>query len=215
MLLVEEHGRVRVLRLNRPEKRNALNGALVEAIIAGLRAADETDSIAAVVIAGAGAGFSAGADLGERAGLDDAARQARSALNAALMAAPAQTGKPVVAAVQGAVVGAGASLALSCDMVVAAEGARFLYPEAKHGIYPSLVAPMLLRALGPKDCFELLTTGRPLPAEEARALRLVNRVVPEAALLETACALAETAATYGPEKMRRIKAMLNAEGAPR
>ncbi|WP_235907549.1 enoyl-CoA hydratase/isomerase family protein [Siccirubricoccus phaeus] len=215
MLLVEDHGRVRVLRLNRPEKRNALNAALVEAIIAGLRAAGEAEAVAAVVIAGAGPGFSAGADLGERAGLDAAGREARAALNWVLMAAPGQLGKPVVAAVQGAVVGAGASLALSCDMVVAAEGARFLYPEARNGIYPSLVAPMLLRALGPKDAFELLTTGRPLPAEEARALRLVNRMVPEAALLAEACALAEVAATYPPEEMRRIKAMLNAEGAPR
>ncbi|GGC49567.1 enoyl-CoA hydratase [Siccirubricoccus deserti] len=205
---------MRVLRLDRPEKRNALNAGLCAALVEAMQAADAAADVAAVVLAGAGPGFSAGADLGERAVLaaDEAARQRRSALSDALLAAPAAMGKPVVAAVHGAVVGAGASLALCCDLVVAAEDARFSYPEARHDIFPSLVAPMLLRHLGPKDCFELLATGRAVEAAEARALRLVNQVVPREALIDAACALAEGAALYGAESMRRIKAMIGASG---
>ena len=213
-LLTETRGRVRLLTLNRPEKRNALNNALVGAIVEGLRAADAEPDVAAVVIAAAGPGFSAGADLGERAILiaDPEARVARGALSDAMLAAPGLMGKPVVAAIQGAVVGAGASLALSCDLVLGAEDLRFAWPEAKHDIYPSLVLPMLLRHLGPKDAFELVATGRPVLAAEALALRLVNRVVPRAALLEEACALAEFAAQYGADSLRRIKAAINASG---
>ena len=213
-LLLETRGRVRLLTLNRPDKRNALNNALVGAMIEALRAADADPAVAAVVIAGAGAGFSAGADLAERALLiaDPATRAARGALSDAMLAAPGAMGKPVVAAVHGAVVGAGASLALCCDLVVGAEDLRFLWPEAKHDIYPSLVAPMLLRHLGPKDSFDLLATGRPVLAAEALALRLVNRVVPRDRLLDDACALGEAAAQYGADSLRRIKATINAAG---
>jgi enoyl-CoA hydratase len=214
---METRGRVRLLTLNRPDKRNALNNALVGALVEALRAAEADAAVAAVVIAAAGPGFSAGADLGERAVLiaDPAARAARSALSDALLAAPGAMGKPVVAAVHGAVVGAGASLALCCDLVLGAEDCRFLWPEAKHDIYPTLVLPMLLRHLGPKDAFELLATGRPMPAAEALARRLVNRVVPRDGLIEQACALAEQAAQYGTDALRRIKAEINAGGLPR
>jgi enoyl-CoA hydratase len=213
-LLTETRGRVRILTLNRPEKRNALNNALVGAIVKGLRAADAEPDVAAVVITAAGPGFSAGADLGERAILiaDPEARVARGKLSDAMLAAPGLMGKPVVAAIHGATVGAGASLALSCDLVLGAEDLRFAWPEAKHDIYPTLVLPMLLRHLGPKDAFELVATGRPVLAAEALALRLVNRIVPRAALLEEACALAEFAAQYGTESLRRIKVAINASG---
>lgn len=213
-LLTETRGRVRILTLNRPEKRNALNNALVGAIVEALRAADAEPDVAAVVIAAAGPGFSAGADLGERAILiaDPEARVARGLLSDAMLAAPGLMGKPVVAAIHGATVGAGASLALSCDLVLGAEDLRFAWPEAKHDIYPSLVLPMLLRHLGPKDAFELVATGRPVPAAEALALRLINRVVPREALLDEACALADFAAQYGTDPLRRIKAVINASG---
>lgn len=215
-LLTETRDRVRVLTLNRPEKRNALNNALVAAIVAALRDADEDPAVAAVVIAAAGPGFSAGADLDERAILiaDPAARAARATLSDAMLAGPGGMGKPVVAAVHGAVVGAGASLALACDLVLGAEDTRFLWPEAKRAIYPALVLPMLLRHLGPKDAFDLVATGRPVPAAEALTLRLVNRVVPRAGLLEEACALAGQAAQYDAADLRRIKAAINAAGLP-
>ena len=217
ILLSEMRGQVRLLRLNRPEKRNALSMALCAAVVEALRAAEADSSVDAVVLAGEGAGFCAGGDLEERRVLadDPAAWQARAALADAVLAAPGIMAKPVVAAVHGRVVGMGASLMLGCDMVVAAEDALITWPEARHGIWPALVAPQLLRHLGPKDAFEVLATGRTLDAAEARALRLVNRVVPRHALLEEACALAAAAAAYGPDNLRGIKAMIDAAGIRR
>lgn len=217
VLLSETRGRIRLLTLNRPEKRNALSTELVRILLDALHAADAEEAVAGVVITGAGPGFCAGADLAERAALiqDEAKRAERATLSDALMAAPGLMGKPVVAALNGAVVGAGASIALCCDMAVAAEEARFAWPEAKHAIYPSLVAPMLLRHLSPRDVFELLATGATLSAGEAHALRLVNRVVPRARLLDEACVMAEAAALYPPDMLRRIKQEINAGGLPR
>jgi enoyl-CoA hydratase/carnithine racemase len=129
-----------------------------------------------------------------------------------MFAAPGLMGKPVVAAIHGSTVGAGHTLALCCDLNVAAEDVRISYPEAKHDIAPSLVMPTLLRHLGPKDCFELLATARLVGAEEALRLRLVNRVVPREGLLDAACALAESAALYGPASMRKVKAGIGAMG---
>jgi len=214
ILLSEMRGDVRLLRLNRPEKRNALSVALCAALVAALDAAAADAAVRAVVLAGEGAGFCAGGDLDERRALADdrAAWEARAALADAVLAAPGITGKPVVAAVHGRVVGMGASLMLGCDMVVAAEDALFTWPEARHGIWPHLVLPQLLRHLGPKDAFEVLATGRTLDAAEARALRLVNRVVPRAALIEEACTLATAAAQYGPLMLRGIKAAIDAAG---
>lgn len=214
-LLIETRGAIRLLLLNRPEKRNALDNGLCTALLAAFRAADAAPEVAGVVLAGVGPGFCAGADLGERPLLqaDTARRAARSALSEALLAAPAALGKPVVAAVHGAVVGAGASLALGCDLVLGAPDTRFLWPEARHGILPALVLPALLRHLGPKDAFDLLATGRPMPAEEALARRLLNRVVPREALLTEATALAERAAQYPPGVLRGLKAALAGPGA--
>jgi enoyl-CoA hydratase/carnithine racemase len=214
MLLVESRGAVRLLRLNRPEKRNALSMALCSALVEALRAADADASVSAVVLAGEGAGFCAGGDLEERRALadDEQAWQTRAALADAALAAPGSIGKPVVAAVHGRVAGMGASLMLGCDMVVAADDLRITWPEARHGIWPTLVAPQLLRHLGPKETFELLATGRAVEAAEARALRLVNRVVPRERLLEEACALAGAAAQYPPGMLRGIKARIDAAG---
>ena len=213
-VLIENRGRVRVVTLNRPEKRNALNLALCEAMVKALAAAAEDDSVAAVVIAGAGVGFSAGADLGERKLYADAPdmQTRRSQSGMAMLRLPGQMGKPVVAAVHGPTVGAGSTLALACDMIVASDDVKISYPEAKHDIYPSLVMPTLLRHLGPKDCFELLATGRVVLAEEALRLRLVNLVVPAGELVDRACAVAESAALYGAASMKRIKAAIDSLG---
>ena len=213
-VLIENRGRVRVLTLNRPEKRNALNLALCEAVVGALKAADADDSVAAVVIAGAGVGFSAGADLGERKLYADAPEMQtrRAQVGLEMLVLPGRMGKPVVAAVHGPTVGAGSTLALASDMIVASDEVRISYPEAKHDIYPSLVMPTLLRHLGPKDCFELLATGRVVLAEEALRLRLVNQVVPRDQLLEAACAAAENAAVYSRASMLKIKAAIDALG---
>jgi enoyl-CoA hydratase/carnithine racemase len=209
MMREERHGRVCVLWLDRPEKRNALDRALIEALLGALARAVESDC-AAVVLAAEGASFCAGADLAEMKALaaDPAAREARAALTVALMAAPDRVPKPVVAAVQGAAMGAGASLALACDGVVMEPGARLGWPEAKHGMLPRLVAPVLLRHLGLKPAFDLLATGRAVGAEEALSLGLATRLVPGDRLLDEACALAEAAAQLPPAAMGALKRMI-------
>lgn len=214
MILTETRGRVRIITLNRPEKRNALNGALCAAALEALRAADADADVAAVVLLGAGAGFSAGADLGERKELAGyaAAQSARAQLSLDLLAAPGEIGKPVVAGIHGHTVGAGATLALVCDLVLAADDLKLSYPEAKHDIYPSLVMPTLLRHVGPKVAFDLLATGRVMGADEAVRLGLANRTVTRASLADDCCALAESAALYGRDSMLQVKFAINAAG---
>jgi enoyl-CoA hydratase/carnithine racemase len=200
---------VRIIRLDRAEKRNALNRALAETLIAALEQAGVDATTKAVVLAGNGPGFCAGADLAEMKALDGEARASRSALTVALLDTPARVPKPVVAAVQGGAMGAGASLALSCDMVVMAEDARLAWPEAKHAMLPRLVAPVLLRHVGPKLGFDLLATGRALGAAEALSLGLTSRMVPAEALVEQACAVALSAALLLPESMTDLKRMVH------
>jgi enoyl-CoA hydratase/carnithine racemase len=213
MIREEMRGHLRVLRLDRPEKRNALDRATVEALLGAFARAAEEDC-AALVLAAEGAAFCAGADLAEMKALaaDPVAREARAALTVALMEAPGRVPKPVVAAVHGAAMGAGASLALACDAVVLAEDARLGWPEARHGMLPRLVAPVLLRHLGPKPAFDLLATGRALDAAQALSLGLATRVVREDVLLNEACALAEAAAGLPPAAMGALKRMIR-EGA--
>ncbi len=209
MIRAETRGRIRLLRLDRPEKRNALDGATVQALLDALAEAGRDDCVA-VVLAAEGASFCAGADLAEMKALaaDPAAREARSALTIALMEAPGQVPKPVVAAVQGAAMGAGASLALACDAVVLAENAKLGWPEAKHGMLPKLVAPVLLRHLGPKPAFDLLATGRSLAAEDAMALGLATSITPAERLIDEAIAYAEAAALLAPAAMGPLKRMI-------
>jgi enoyl-CoA hydratase/carnithine racemase len=215
MIRTERRGRVLVLWLDRPDKRNALDRTLCEALLAALRGAGEDPATDAVVLAGKGPGFCAGADLAEMqaltAGGDAEARRSRSALTIALMEAPAAVPKPVVAAVHGAAMGAGASLALACDLVVMAEDARLAWPEARHAMLPGLVAPVLLRHLGPKPGFDLLATGRAVGAAEALALLVANRMVPAERLVEEASTMAEAAALLPPPSMAALKQMVHRE----
>jgi enoyl-CoA hydratase/carnithine racemase len=201
---------LRLLRLDRPDKRNAMDRATIEALLVALRDAGADPTIRAIVLAGAGSGFSAGADLAEMRALAAEERPARSALTVALLDAPARLGKPVVAAVAGAAMGAGASLALACDAVVMAEDARLAWPEAKHAMLPRLVAPVLLRHLGPKAAFDLLATGRAVGAQEALSLGLATRIVPAARVEAEACTLAIAAALLPPDAMAELKRMVHA-----
>jgi enoyl-CoA hydratase/carnithine racemase len=205
-------GGVRLLRLDRPAKRNAMDRAMIEALLAALQDAGDDPGVVGIVIAGAGGTFSAGADLAEMKHLaaDPAARLARSTLTVAVLAAPPRVPRPVVAAVQGAAMGAGASLALACDAVVMAEDGRLAWPEAKHAMLPRLVAPVLLRHLGPKPAFDLLASGRAVGAAEAVALGLATRIVPPARVEDEACAMAVALALLPPDAMAELKRMVHA-----
>ncbi len=180
VLLTSNEGAVLVLTLNRPEKRNALNDALIAALKAALRDADGDDSIRAIVIRGAGKDFCSGADLASiqkiaSATYEENLGDARSLAELFLLIRSVKV--PVIAAVHGRALAGGCGLATACDLVVATRTARFGYPEVKIGFVPAMVAAILRRNLGEKKSFELLTQGFEYSADEAFSLGLVNRIV--------------------------------------
>ena len=205
LLLTEDRGAIRIVTMNRPDKLNALNTALTQQLLDALLAADADDDIRAVVLTGAGRGFCAGADLSEFKHLTPArsgAVEARADLTCRLQMAAQKMAKPVVAAVHGA-----AGLAIGCDMVVVSDTLKFGYPEVKHSIVPALVMTGLVRALGRKQAFEMISLGRLIGADEARALGLVNRVV-SGDPLPAALEIAEVWARAEPRAMRAAKSLM-------
>ena len=211
-MLSESRGKVRVLTMNRPEKLNALNTALTEALVAWLEEADRDEAVSVVVLTGAGRAFSAGADIGEFKDLtpDHAARvEHRAQLTMRSHLVFSKMKKPVIAAVRGAAMGGGAGLALACDMVVAGEDAKFGYPEIRHGILPAIVITNLTRQMGRKAAFELVSTGAPMSAARALELGAINRVVPVEKVLGEAIALAQVLAGYEPAALFAIKQLFH------
>jgi len=199
---------VRVLRLNRPDKLNALNTELTRALHDALLAADADDAVRAVVLTGAGRAFCAGADLTEFADLtpDNAGAVTRRAeLTARTQMLPHTLRKPIVSAVRGAAVGGGAGLAIGCDMMVVATDVRFGYPELTHSIVPAIVMAGLRRQAGAKLGFELISTGRLLGAEELAATGLANRVARPGEELAAALEIASGWAQRSPIAMAAAK----------
>ena len=212
VLLVEDSGAVRVLTMNRPEKRNALNSELTRQLLDALRAADKDEAVGSVVLAGAGQGFCAGADLSEFKDLTPENRdlvEARAELTMQLHLAFSKMAKPVVTAIQGAAMGGGAGLAIAGDMAVMAEGAKIGYPETRHGIVAAIVMSNLSRQVGRKAAFELVALGEPIGAQKALALGMVNRVVPTTDLMREAMALAEKLAAVKRPAMATTKQLFH------
>lgn len=206
----EDRGGVRILWLDRPAKLNALDTALTQALHDALAAADREPSVRALVLAGRGRAFCAGADLNEFKDLVPEHQDrvlARADLTTRTQMLLQKIGKPIVSAVQGAAMGGGAGLAIGCDMMVAAADLRFGYPEIRHSIVPAIVMTGLQRQLGRKTAFELVSLGRLLGAEEAKALGLANRVVSPDALLPAALEIAETWAVAHPAAMAATKSL--------
>jgi methylglutaconyl-CoA hydratase len=173
-----ENGVARIV-LNRPEKRNALNDELIAEIKRGLASAADDDSVKAIVISGAGKDFCSGADLSAlqkiaQASVSDNAEDARSLLDLFLQIR--QVRVPVVAAVRGRALAGGCGLATACDLVLAAETARFGYPEVKIGFVPAMVLAILRRNVSEKRAFELITRGEEISASYAQQAGLVNQV---------------------------------------
>ena len=192
-VLFETHNNVRTLTLDRPDKRNALNDALIGDLKAALREADADDSLRAIVIRGAGKDFCSGADLSAlqkiaTASYEENIEDARSL--AELFALIRSVRVPVIAAVHGRALAGGCGLALGCDLVVVGESARFGFPEVKIGFVPAMVAAILRRNLGEKKSFELLTQGFEFTTAEALHLGLINRVVPDDELTDAVMELA-------------------------
>jgi enoyl-CoA hydratase/carnithine racemase len=205
-LLTENRGAVRILTMNRPEKRNALNSELTRALFDALRAADADEAVGAVVLTGAGPGFCAGADLAEFKGLKDpAAADERAELTMNLHLVFSRISKPIVTAVNGAAMGGGAGLAIAGDLAVMAEGAKLGYPEVRHGIVAAIVMANLVRQVGRKAAFELVALGEPIDAARALDLGLVNRVFPAQSLLAESLKLAESLAAVSRPAMTETK----------
>jgi len=210
LMLVEDHGAVRVLTMNRPDKMNALNTALTQALLDALERADQEPAIRAIVLAGAGRSFCAGADLAEFKDLTPDRQHLvvqRADLTCRTQSILQKLSKPVVSAVQGAAVGGGAGLAIGCDMMVAGADLKFGYPELKHSIVPALVMTGMQRQLGRKIAFELISLGRLLKADEVLSLGLANRTVPVAQVMETAMEIATAWAAAHPMAMTAAKSL--------
>lgn len=210
VLLLEDRGAVRILTMNRPEKRNALNSELTGSLLGALRSADQDESIACVVLIGAGPGFCAGADLSEFKALQDPrAAERRAELTMRLHLAFSKMSTPVVTAINGAAMGGGAGLAIAGDMAVMAQGAKLGYPESKHGIVAAIVMANLVRQVGRKAAFELVSMGEPIDAARALQLGMVNRVVPDAELLKEALRIAERLAAVPGPAMKETKRLFH------
>jgi len=178
-VLYSIEGAVARITLNRPEKRNALNDAVISGIKEGLRNAAADKNVRVVVISGAGKDFCSGADLSALqkiagASVAENSEDARSLLELFLLIRGLQV--PVVAAVTGRALAGGCGLATACDLVLASASARFGYPEVKIGFVPAMVMAILRRNVSEKRAFELITRGAEISADEAREFGLVNQV---------------------------------------
>ena len=210
LVLYETRDHVATITLNRPEKLNALNPALVAELIAAFERARDDDEVRAVVLTGTGRAFSAGADLsGSREGhgrsLDEWWEQLQGNMTRQMLVRDLP--KPVIAAVNGYCLGRGCELALWCDIVIASEEARFGEPEIRHG---SMVASMIPWLANPQQAKLLILTGDTLPAQEAHAIGLCVKVVPAAQLLPEAQRIARRIAKVPPFAVRYNKQAINA-----
>lgn len=189
-VLLECHDGVATIRLNRPDKRNAADTALLTGLIDALDRVEDDPDVRVAVIAGAGPGFCSGADLTERVGRDEAWVRRRRRLGFAAYERIEAARVPVVATVHGAVVGSGGEIAMACDFVVADHSARFRFPEAHWGTVGA--TQRLQRVVGKRRAKELLFTNRVLDAAEAHAIGLVTRLVDDldAARAEITAAIA-------------------------
>lgn len=211
LLLVEVRNGVAWLTLNRPEKRNALNGALVEALHTALERLAADPEVRVVAIGGAGKDFCAGADLAELEriagmGSEESLRDAQRM--GELFKALRGLDRPVVAVVRGRALAGGAGLATACDLVVAQEGAALGYPEVHLGFVPAMVMALLRRKLGESRAFELVVRGGRVDASEARRLGLVNQVWPESEFEARVTEYVEEMAALPPSALALTKRLL-------
>lgn len=207
-ILVETHQRVGLARLNRPKALNALNNQLIGELMDALSAFDADRTIGAMVVTGNERAFAAGADIKEmeEASAVEMLRRDHIALFDRMMGIQ----KPVIAAVSGWCLGGGNELAMSCDMIVASETARFGQPEINLGVIPGAGGTQrLTRAVGKAIAMEMVLNNRTLTAEEALQFGLVNRMVPVERYLEEALSLAEEIAARAPLALRLGKEAVN------
>jgi enoyl-CoA hydratase len=207
-IIVETRGKIGVIRLNRPQALNALNAALMAEVTRAVEAFEADAGIACLIVTGSDKAFAAGADIKEMAG--------RSYMDAfmgdfaAHWDALARARKPTIAAVAGFALGGGCELAMMCDLVIAADNAKFGQPEIKLGVIPGIGGTQrLTRAVGKAKAMDLCLTGRMMDAAEAERSGLVARVVPLAGLMDEAIKVAETIASMSLPVLMIAKESVN------
>src|SRR5947209_8105614 len=208
-IIVETRGRVGTITLNRPKALNALNDALMNELGQALAEFDADEGIGAIVVAGGDKAFAAGADIGamKDRGYRDVYMGEFVTRNWERMKS---VRKPVIAAVAGYALGGGCELAMMCDIVFAAEGAKFGQPEIKLGIIPGAGGTQRLpRAVGKAKAMDLVLTGRMMDAAEAERAGLVSRVVPADKLIEEALAAAAQIAEFSLPSVMMAKESVN------
>jgi enoyl-CoA hydratase/carnithine racemase len=211
ILLTEQHGSARILTLNRPDVMNALSSELARELLEAVLVAGERRDVRAIVLTGAGEkAFCAGTDLKQRRNLSPEEKWAQSRSLWNVNQAIWNSSKAVIAAIGGWCLGGGFELALYCDLRIAAEDARFGWPEMTLGAYPGGGgAVMLPRIVGRSKAKELFFTARRIDAAEACALGLVERIVPRSQLLETALEIAREMEKTSPLGLAAVKQAIN------
>lgn len=199
---VEDH--IGVITLNRPKVLNALNREMVDEIVNSLESFDQDDEVRVIIITGSGKAFVAGADIDEMAN-DDAIRM--ELLNQfAVWDRINLIKKPILAAVHGLALGGGFELALSCDMIFAAEKVQMGFPEVKLGVMPGAGGTQrLTKAMGKAKALEWLWLGDSMGAKEALHYGVINRIIPEEVLMEETLAFAKKLTEQAPLSLRLIK----------
>ena len=213
-VLLDRRGAIALVTLNAPERRNAIDFAMVQGLHAALDELATDQDLAAIVITGAGEkAFAAGADIAQLR--DREAPQALAAINSAIFKRIEDFAVPTIAAIKGFALGGGCELAIACDLRVAGESAKLGQPEVKLGIIPAAGGTYRLpRLVGLGRARELIFTGRIVDAQEALRMGLVNTVVPDAQVIDTAIALANEIAGNGRLAVRMAKLALNALARP-
>jgi len=207
-ILTEIRQRVGLITLNRPQAMNAFNAELLSELAQALTDFDADANIGAIVIAGSQKAFAAGADIKEMADASLVEMLTRDTI--ALFGRIRAVRKPVIAAVSGYALGGGCELAMSCDMIVASETAKFGQPEVTIGVIPGAGGTQRLpRAVGKAIAMEMVLNNRTLSAQEALQFGLVNRLVPPERCLDEALALAAELAARAPLAVRFGKEMVN------
>jgi enoyl-CoA hydratase len=207
-VIVETHGAVGLIRLNRPQVRNALSGALIEDLNAALEAFEADPAIGAIVLTGSEKAFAAGADIKEMQ--DKSFAEAFLGDFIGRWENLTRLRKPIIAAVAGYALGGGCEIAMMCDFILAADNAKFGQPEIKLGVIPGAGGTQrLTRFVGKSKAMEMILTGRMMDASEAERSGLVSRIVPAASLIEEALKVAAAIAALSRPAVYAAKESVN------
>ena len=208
---IERSGAKVTLWLNRPERHNAFDDALIAELSAALAELAADSAIRVVLLAGRGKSFSAGADLAwmkRMAGYTAAENEADAQKMAEMLYRLESLPKPTIAVVQGAAMGGGAGLVAACDIAIAAEDAQFAFSEVRLGLTPATISPYVIAAIGPRAARRYFLTAERFDARRAYGLGLVTAVVPAADLATEASRLADILCQNGPAAMAEAKRLI-------